>query len=76
MRTALDSISKSLARVRDISVDIDKNVLKALKDTALLERHDTMQCALTVSISRLFRKLPNSHGRRVYSRVVFKEFTF
>lgn len=51
MRTALDSISKSLARVRDISVDIDKNVLKALKDTALLERHDTMQCALTVVLS-------------------------
>ncbi len=54
MRNALANFSKSLDRVRDITVEVDASLSKALEDTRVLERHETIQCACAVIVSGYF----------------------
>jgi hypothetical protein len=54
MRTALVNFLGSLDRVRDITVEIDSNLSKALSDKRLQQRHETIECASTVILSGYF----------------------
>lgn len=54
MRTALAAFVGSLDRVRDITLEIDSSLSRALRDAAVLRRHETMQCASTVILSGYF----------------------
>ncbi len=54
MRSALANFTKSLDRVRDITIEIDANLSKALRDTKVMQRHETIQCACTVIVSGYF----------------------
>lgn len=51
MQQALANLQSSLNRVRDITAEIDANAQAALKDSAILARHETTLCAATVILS-------------------------
>jgi hypothetical protein len=54
MRTALADFNASLARVKDITAYVDANAAEALRDKAILDRHDFMQCSSVVILSGFF----------------------
>src|SRR5271165_66150 len=54
MRSALQRLKSAIARVRDIAADIAATTPQALKDPALLQRHNTIQCACPVVLSGYF----------------------
>jgi hypothetical protein len=54
MRTALANFVGSLDRVRDITVELDANLSKALSDKRMQQRHETVECASTVILSGYF----------------------
>jgi hypothetical protein len=51
MQKALLNLKTSVQRVRDIASDIDNNASAALANLAILARHQTTQCAVTVILS-------------------------
>jgi hypothetical protein len=51
MQKALLNLKASLARVRDITADIDTHVQAALADSAIQARHETTLCAASVILS-------------------------
>lgn len=51
MHNALPNLKASLDKVRAIADDIDAHAQDALKDAAVLARHETMLCAATVILS-------------------------
>src|ERR1700722_6284521 len=76
MRKALSNLSTSFKRVRDITVDIDAHAADALKDIAVLERHNTVQSAATVVISGLFESFLKDLAEAFINGVAAKNLPF
>ena len=54
MRTPLANFHASLDRIEHITLDLDANLAAALASRAVLERHETIQCAGTAILSGFF----------------------
>lgn len=54
MRTALAAFHSSLAKIEDITIDLDASVSAALASRAVMARHETIQCACTAILSGFF----------------------
>jgi|SRR5581483_1605971 len=54
MGTALSDLTSSLARVRDIADENDRNIATILSDAGARNRYETIRCASTVILSGFF----------------------
>jgi hypothetical protein len=54
LRAALADFQASLAKIEDITLDIDANASAALANHSLHDRHETIQCACTAILSGFF----------------------
>ena len=54
MRAAFANFQHSLNKIRDITIDIDTAAPLALKHRTVLNRHETIQCAITVILAGFF----------------------
>jgi hypothetical protein len=76
MRTALANLRTSLQRIRDITLDIDANALRALQNRSTLEMHETIQCATTVIVSGFFESFLKDVAEAFISVVTAKGIPF
>jgi|GEM_PF-2091737 len=69
MHDAISDLRSSLARVRDITLDIDSQAANALADRALAERLETIRCALVVILTGYFENFLRDVARDFISNV-------
>lgn len=69
MRTVLLDFKNSLARVRDIADDVDKNISSVLSDPLARNRYETARCAATVILSGFFESFLKQLAEKCVSAI-------
>jgi hypothetical protein len=76
MQKALLNLKTSVQRVRDIASDIDNNASGALADPAILARHQTTQCAVTVILSGFLESFMKEVAEGMISEICARNIPF
>jgi hypothetical protein len=76
MQEALLNLKTSVQRVRDIASDIDNNASAALANLAILARHQTTQCAVTVILSGFLESFMKEVAEGMISEICARNIPF
>jgi len=69
MRTVLSDFRKSLARVRDIADDVDRNIATIMSDASVRNRYETIQCSAPVILSGFFESFLKQMAEKCIAEV-------